>query len=218
MGRMELSFTPSGLTRPVILSMPHQIIERSLFANKKIFLDSSENAVMCTRFIVDYNVIFLVMREKSSSDSSERDQNFLEWYSSGHGVLCYGEELYAIENLHQMNILAAYKESGKAILATTGQINMAKSKLNQAGYEIKSLDRHMLAISLVTEATVLCTRDKKLQDDFQNLNLDGKSRKVYPVSPQGQSSKKEESKLEKQIKFLEQNRCEKVLSASPDRT
>lgn len=177
---------------------------------------------MCTRFIVDRNVLFVVMRKKSNR---ERDPFFLDWYKNGHGILCYTEETYAEEGTHtkertyaeenadRMNMLRTYKEAGLAHVAATRQMREARSQLDMSNFIIGSDDRYVLALSLATEATILCTRDGLLQEDFRNLDIDGKTRQVYPVSPQ-----KTPPGSEEQIEFLEQNRCERVSPVSPSGT
>lgn len=159
---------------------------------------------MCARFVVDQNVIFIIL--DPNDGESERDLIFRAWYDDGHGFLFYTNTgKYAEENRHHLGILEEYAEAGKANLVSEEQLSEAEQELRRqldsSGLEIRSNDRHMLALSLAAEATILCTRDKALRDDFRNLDIDGKTRKVYPIN----------SKIkERQIQFLEQNRCERV--------
>ena len=198
---------------------------------------------MCARFIVDRNVFFVVMPEKSPSDRNpeepqpERDPGCLEWYENGHGLLCYTEETYAEketrteektyaeENADQMRLLRRYKEAGRAHVAAEQQMREAKDQLDGSNFKIGSDDRHILELSLATEATILCSRDKDLRYDFRNLNIDEKARQLYPVGPQRERSRsKEQAEKErireerikrKQTEFLVRNRCERASPASP---
>lgn len=179
---------------------------------------------MCTHFIVDRNALFVVMPKRSRR---ERDPGFLEWYVKGHGVLCYAEETYAEEgtranektyaeeNEDQMELLTEYKARGDARVVAEHQMREARTWLDMSGFKIGSNDRHVLALSLATEATILCTRDRLLKEDFRNLDIDGKIRKIYPVSPQNPPPEIEEQLKGEQKEFLERNRCEKVSPASP---
>ena len=179
---------------------------------------------MCARFIVDRNALFVVMSKKSGR---ERDPGFLDWFTDRHGLLCYAEETYAEkktrvkektyaeENTDQMKMLRAYKEAGRVHVATKQQMIEATIQLDTSDFEIGSDDRHVLVLSLATEATILCTRDGSLRKDFRNLNIDGKHRKIYPVSPQNPSPETKERFREEQREFLARNRCGKAVPADP---
>lgn len=135
--------------------------------------------------------------------------------------MCYTEEIYpkeeartkgkpyAEENKDQMKLLRKYKEAGRAHVAAKQQMREARAQLRRSSFKIGSDDRYVLALSLATEATILCSRDKGLQNDFRNLNIDGKTRKTYPVSPQ-----KVPPGSEEQIEFLARNRCKRASPAS----
>ena len=179
---------------------------------------------MCVRFIVDRNVLFVVMSKKSRR---ERDLGFLEWYDNRHGLLCYAEETYAgeetraeektyaEENADQMKMLRRRKEAGQAHVVVEQQMREARAQLDMSDFEIGSNDRDVLALSLAAEATILCTRDGSLRKDFQNLNIDGKVRKIYPVSPQNPPPGTKERFRREQREFLERNRCEKAPPVDP---
>ena len=182
---------------------------------------------MCARFIVDRNALFVVMPKKPRR---ERDSGFLEWYKNKHGLLCYAEETnaeeetrakertYAEENEDQMEMLREYKRLGRAHVAAEQQMREARTRLDMSDFKIGSDDRYVLALSLATEATILCTRDRLLKEDFRKLNnIDGKTRHAYPVSPQKLPPEKgEQIKIkEEQKEFLVRNRCEKAAPADP---
>lgn len=180
--------------------------------------------MMCARFIVDRNAFFVVMPRQSRR---ERDLRFLEWYKNGHGRLCYAEETYpeketrsrektyAEENADQMELLEEYRAKGDALVAAGHQMREASAWLDMSGFKICSNDRHMLVLSLATEATILCTRDGSLRKDFRNLNIDGKVRKIYPVSPQNPPPETKERFKQEQREFLARNRCEKAPPVDP---
>lgn len=189
------------------IEMFRQTIGNSSSGKEKNSSASSENFKMCTRFIVDEDSFYVVMPPKPSK---ERDQKFREWYMRGHGVLCYGERQYAGESPRRKERLMEYKMSGKAVLATESEISKARGQIEAAKIHTESNDRCTLAISLATEATMLCTKDRKLQNDFRNLDIDGKTRHVYPISYQDKPPR-----LEEQAEFLKQNRCERAAPGNP---
>lgn len=106
-----------------------------------------------------------------------------------------------------------YKASGRAILATENEISTARNRIGDAKIQTESNDRDTLAISLVTDATILCAKDRQLQNDFLNLSIDGKVRQVYPIRHQQGLPR-----LEEQAEFLKQNRCERVAPGNPAET
>ena len=67
--------------------------------------------------------------------------------------------------------LKGYKTAGKARLVPTEKVEEEVKKIKRS-HQIQSNDTHILGLAKAENIKVLCSKDKKLHDDFKNI-IDG---------------------------------------------
>ncbi len=151
--------------------------------------------------IVDTDVLNIIL---TSPKRTEGDRVFRSWVERRHGILVYAltdtykRELQKSNDV--MELMRRYRQGGHAKLIEHDVLLKAKERL--LGNEfIRSNDLHVLALALAGNVLVLCSRDKKLGEDFRDRNvlprLGRKSRALYPL----------DAESKKRRRFLNNRRC-----------
>ena len=137
---------------------------------------------MCV--IIDANQLgdFVVLNtNQSSKDGMER---LHKWILTRGKVVYpqfgkYAEEIAG--NSKAVGMLTRYKRANRATAPRRQELDDAMREF--AKKDIKSNDVHILAAAKASHATLLCTKDHDLMDDFKRLIHNGK---IYPNSERAQ--------------------------------
>ena len=157
---------------------------------------------MCTVAVVDKNSFWRIAPSPNKLD--RKDSCLTSWIEQGYGVLAYSTEGGYLEELADneriLRFFVEWRRQPIARLIGSCQLNHARSKLRHV--EIRSNDRHVLELALASEALILCSEDKRLQEDFVDPQIipriHSRSRKVYP----------HEKSQQDRCDFLRQYQCQ----------
>jgi len=157
---------------------------------------------VATVAIVDKNSFWRIAPSPKRPDRI--DSCLISWIEQGYGVLAYSTEGGYLEELADneriLRFFVEWRRQPIVRLIATCKLDGARAKLRHV--EIRSNDRHVLELALASEALVLCSEDKKLQEDFVDTQIlpriDSRSRKVYP----------HEKSQEDRREFLRQYQCQ----------
>ncbi len=162
---------------------------------------------MCVPVIIDADSIPLLVSRQGGGDDA-----LLKWLREGHGILTiplsgigrYWNEVR--KNRAFMELIRRYEQGGRVRKVSRQDILLAINQLKKA--EIRSNDVHVLALALASDATVLCSGDRKLGDDFKNQSIlpriGHRKRALYPLN----------SKAKTRHGFLSNRKCRKRLGGS----
>ncbi|MYC81557.1 MAG: hypothetical protein F4X19_05620 [Acidobacteria bacterium] len=133
-----------------------------------------------------------------------RDAYLKQWIGQGHGTLCYtvdgklGTETLKTKSF--MRKLEIWQSRGRAIRASLAKMNKARNAIK--GFTLRSDDPHILQLAIACRAKILCTDDKNLKRDFEEVvaKVIGEQTKLYPFK--GKDAEKKA--------FLAKNRCGRV--------
>ena len=98
----------------------------------------------------------------------------------------YAEEIES--NSKAAKVLKRYKRARRATVPHRQELDDAMKEFSKK--DIKSNDAHILAVAKASHATLLCTKDRDLKDDFKRLIRGGK---IYPNSKKAQEKLLRES-------------------------
>ena len=137
---------------------------------------------MCTAVIIDANVF-------GDIDKPEFDV-LHSWLHGGHGFLAFTDHgRYAQEldrNNRMLMLLGAYRQAQRIKHVPANMVREVEYALDASA--MISNDKHVLALAMVSGATILCSRDERLKIDFLNRELLPKvgrrKRAVYPLDQQ----------------------------------
>ena len=104
------------------------------------------------------------------SNQKEDMKPIHKWLEKQNGKLVYSDHSKIQQELNQLqkNNLVEYRRAGKALLVPGKQVE-EKVKEIKKEHELKSDDSHILGLAKASHATVLCTKDKKLHQDFKHI-------------------------------------------------
>ena len=150
---------------------------------------------MCVVAIMDASVFGFFPGEQFSELRS--------WIDRGDGIVVYSASGQYAEELRRSGTmkewLVRYRRSNAAKVVSADEIDAADEMLQNQN--IRSNDRHILALARASNALVLASDDGDLQGDFRDTRLlpriGRRQRSVYPMK---QSPKK-------QRRFLHGRRC-----------
>ena len=98
----------------------------------------------------------------------------LEWIRKKGGKLVMGAQLWEEyqdrrrAETRRANVVRELERAGQAFFYSKAMTQAEEVKVTS---KCKSDDPHIIALARVSGARVLCTKDKKLKDDFKNLAL-----------------------------------------------
>ena len=157
---------------------------------------------MCVVAIVDASLLSLLVSRHGSSDSE-----LLNWFRKGHGILAFPsstEGQYYSEirnNVRVMELIRKYAQNGRLKTVASEQLSSALKQMDSK--RVRSNDMHILALALASQATVLCSNDHSLGDDFKDNSILPrvlkKRRVLYPFG----------SKTKERRNFLNRRKCPK---------
>ncbi len=156
---------------------------------------------MCVIAIVDTDSLAILMPKDESEESL-----FCSWVEKRHGVLAYSDYgRYSTEvskNLKVLRLFGQYEQGGHLKKIPMKEILEAEKKLRKRSY--RSNDRHILALALASNATILCSNDKNLRLDFKDKailpRVSRKQRLLYPI----------DGNRKQRRQFLNRQRCPNV--------
>lgn len=123
---------------------------------------------MCV--IIDANVASVIFKKRPDSAF----QPVFNWIhdEDKDGCLVFGGKL--AKELNQVQgarrYLRALQQAGRAILFPESEVNEEETRVWNTGL-CKSDDPHVIALTRISGARTLCSRDKDLHDDFKNRKL-----------------------------------------------
>ena len=91
----------------------------------------------------------------------------------------YAEEIAS--NSKVVRVLKRYKRISRVTVPHRSELDNAIKEFKKKN--IKSNDAHILAVAKASHATLLCTKDRDLMDDFRDFISDGK---IYPNNARAQ--------------------------------
>ena len=156
---------------------------------------------MCAVVIVDTNMFPDVFRGAGEGAKELRD-----WITAGHGILAFSDAsndasrrgLSRQEYTDRLRVFAEYAAAG---VARSFDVGAAGDRLENR--PIRSDDHHLLALALVSRASILCTDDRAFRQDFLDVKVLPKvgrqTRAVYPVAADRKTRRE----------FLERRKCPK---------
>ena len=145
---------------------------------------------MCV--IIDANQLGDFAAPNTSQSSKDGMKRLHKWIRTTGGRVVYPQSgKYAEEiasNSNAMEVLTMYKNARRATVPRCQELDDAMKEF--AKKDIKSNDVHILAAAKASHATLLCTKDRALMDDFKRLIRGGK---IYPNSKKAQEKVLRES-------------------------
>lgn len=126
---------------------------------------------MC--IIIDANVVCKVF--KNSDIDTLPIKN---WIIEENGRLICGGKLYEeYKDCGMERIIVELSRAGKAYILTRDVVNAKQNEINS---KCNSDDPHCIALAIISGARILYSLDKRLQEDFKNLQLISKPKgKIY---------------------------------------
>lgn len=140
---------------------------------------------MCTVTIVDASALWIL--EPKPTRERNRDSNLCSWIRQRHGILAYSNSRQYYNELSRSprvwRVFEEYRRGQQATLISDSQLARAEEQLRHS--TIRSDDRHILELTLASDALVLCSNDNDLKDDFTSADVLPKvgrrSRVLYPI-------------------------------------
>ena len=92
-----------------------------------------------------------------------------KWLEKQNGKLVYSNYEPIQRELNRLtnNNLKVYYEAGKALFIPSEEVKKKVEDIKK--YQLKSNDIHILGLAKAANAKVLCTKDKKLHQDFKSI-------------------------------------------------
>ena len=98
-----------------------------------------------------------------------------KWLENQNGKLTYSDHKKLQKEMtkeYRLN-LETYHQAGRTRFVPKKEVSKEISKIKKA-HTLKSNDIHILGLAKASKAKVLCTKDKKLEQDFKNIIPKGK--------------------------------------------
>ena len=138
---------------------------------------------MCV--IIDANQLGDFAAPNTNQSSKDGMKRLHKWIRTTGGRVVYPQfGKYAAEiasNSNAVEVLTRYKRARRVKAPRRQELDDAMKEF--AKKDMKSNDAHILAAAKASRATLLCTKDRDLMDDFRDLIEDGK---IYPNGKRAQ--------------------------------
>ena len=103
------------------------------------------------------------------SNQKEDMKPIHKWLEKQNGKLVYSNYEPIQKELNYLNNnLKAYYAAGQALFIPSEEVEKKVEEIKNK-YQPKSNDIHILGLAKASNAKVLCTKDKKLHQDFKNI-------------------------------------------------
>ena len=104
------------------------------------------------------------------SNQKEDMKPIRKWLEKQNGKLVYSnyEPIQKELNYLKNNNLKAYYEAGKALFIPNEEVEKKVEEIKNK-YQLRSNDIHILGLAKASNAKVLCTKDRKLHQDFKDI-------------------------------------------------
>ena len=156
---------------------------------------------MCIPTVIDKNVIGEFLDESKKPELND-------WIARGDGIVVYSESGGYWDEVsgssRMIELLQEYRRANRARLIASEEVRTVERSLEDICTRSGKKDKPILALSMAARALLLFSYDKKLQQDFLDINILPKvgrqTRKVYPS----------DQERTKRRRFLNRNRCREL--------